>query len=235
METDTPTTPTSIDTNTALYRLLTWLSPAYPIGAFSYSQGLETAVALNIVSDIGTTQGWLEDALVHGSVWSDAVFFANSYRAPDLHALKDVNDFALAMQPAAELKAESLALGRAFVQTTLLAWPCDKLQSAQDLLGEEFAYPCAVACAAAGHGIALPAAQQAWLHAGVSNLISAAIRLVPLGQSEGQKILANLEEMIMATATKAQETELDELSTGALMAEICAMKHETQHVRLFRS
>ncbi|NNF80538.1 MAG: urease accessory protein UreF [Rhizobiales bacterium] len=232
-----PGTPTimSTDTNTALYRLLTWLSPAYPIGAFSYSQGLETAVDLKLIVDAEMTQRWLEDMLQNGSVWSDAVIFANCHKAADLSALKEINQFALALQPAAELKAESLALGRAFVQTTLLAWPCEKLESALDLIGEDFGYPCAVACAAAGHAIALPQAQQAWLHAAISNLISAAVRLVPLGQSDGQRILANLEEKILSAAVNARQTELADLATSGLMAEICAMRHETQHVRLFRS
>ncbi len=234
MDPDTPTI-TNTETNSALYRLLTWLSPAYPIGAFSYSQGLETAVDLKLVVDATTTQQWLEDMLHHGSVWSDAVIFANSHKATDLSALKEINDFALALQPAAELKAESLALGRAFVQTTMLAWPCEKLEGAVDLMGEEFAYPCAVACAAAGHKIALPEAQQAWLHASISNLISAAVRLVPLGQSDGQRILANLERDILNAAVKARQTDLVDLATSGLSAEICAMRHETQRVRLFRS
>lgn len=234
MDPDTPTIM-NIDTNTALYRLLTWLSPAYPIGAFSYSQGLETAVELKLIDDALTTQQWLEDMLHHGSVWSDAVIFANSHKAADLGALKETNAFALALQPAAELKAETLALGRAFVQTTTLAWPCEKLEGALKLIGEEFAYPCAVACAAAGHGIALPEAQQAWLHAAISNLISAAVRLVPLGQSDGQRILASLERDIHAASVKARQTDLADLTTSGLMTEICAMRHETQHVRLFRS
>lgn len=228
-------TTMTTETNTALYRLLTWLSPAYPVGAFSFSQGLETAVDRKLVTDVESARRWLEDILEHGSIWSDAIIFANSHSATNIATLEQINEFALAFQPSAELKAETLALGRAFVQTTLLAWPSPLLEEADRTIGEDFAYPCAVACAASGHDIELIPALQAWCHSSVSNLVSAAIRLVPLGQSDGQRILAALEGQILATAEKAAETHLDDLVTSSLMAEICSMRHETQHVRLFRS
>ncbi|MEM7426366.1 MAG: urease accessory protein UreF [Pseudomonadota bacterium] len=223
------------ETNTALYRLLTWLSPAYPVGAFSFSQGLETAVHHKLVTDMDSTRRWLQDILEYGSIWSDAAIFANAHGATTISTIEEINEFALAFQPSAELKAETLALGRAFVQTTLLAWPSPLLEVANQTIGENFAYPCAVACAASGHDIELIPALQAWCHSSVSNLVSAAIRLVPLGQSDGQKILAALERQILTTAERAAETHLDNLVTSSLMAEICSMQHETQHVRLFRS
>ncbi len=229
------------ESSSALYRLLTWLSPAYPVGAFAYSQGLETAIARGLVTDCAATQDWIEDSLRSGSLWSDAVIFARAHEAarerdgPDNPTLAEINLFALAFQPARELREETLALGSAFLRTTQQAWPCDALRLVEEALGSETAYPLAVASAAAGHGIAAEPALEAWLHAGVSNLISAAIRLVPLGQSEGQSLLAGLEPVIAETAARAAETRLDDLTTNNLMAEICAMAHETQHTRLFRS
>ncbi len=222
----------------ALYRLLTWLSPAYPVGAFAYSQGLETAIARGIVTDLATTRDWIEDGLTSGNLWSDAVIFTRAQEAAqarDEKALSEINAFALAFQPAKELRQESLALGSAFLRTTQQAWPCDALASVGENIGAEAAYPLAVATAAAGHGISRAPALEAWLHAAVSNLVSAAIRLVPLGQSEGQTILANLEQVIAETATRAAITRLEDLTTNNIMAEICAMTHETQHTRLFRS
>lgn len=222
----------------ALYRLLTWLSPAYPVGAFAYSQGMETAIARGIVTDLASTRDWIEDGLTSGSLWSDAVIFARAQdaaQARDEKALSEINAFALAFQPAKELRLESLALGSAFLRTTQQAWPCDALARIAQTLGTETAYPLAVASAAAGHGITPAPALEAWLHAAVSNQISAALRLVPLGQSEGQTILATLEPIIAETASKAARTRLEDLTTNTIMAEICSMTHETQHTRLFRS
>lgn len=231
------------EASSVLYRLLTWLSPTYPVGAFAYSQGLETAIARSLVTDRASTQDWLTDSLMAGSLWSDAVIFARAHDAArdgDGPILAELNAFALAFQPALELRQETLALGSAFLRTTREAWPCAALELLADTVGAHSknagpAYPLAVASAAAGHGIPAEPALEAWLHAGVSNLISAAIRLVPLGQSDGQRILAALEPAIAETATRAAATPLEALTTNNLMAEICAMTHETQQPRLFRS
>lgn len=231
-------TPMTREASPALYRLLTWLSPAYPVGAFAYSQGLEAAIARGLVTDRASAQDWLTDSLTAGSLWSDTVIFARAQEAAqsgDGPTLAEINAFALAFQPALELRQETLALGNAFLRTTREAWPCATLELLADTVGENPAYPLAVACAAAGHGIAAEAALEAWLHAGVSNLISAAIRLVPLGQSDGQRILAALEPIIAEAAARAAATPLEALTTNSLMAEICAMTHETQQPRLFRS
>lgn len=226
------------ETSPALYRLLTWLSPAYPVGAFAYSQGLEAAIARGLVTDRASTEAWIADSLTAGSLWSDAVFFARAYEAAqgsDGPALAEINAFALTFQPALELRQETLALGNAFLRTTREAWPCAALDLLAAEVGENPAYPLAVASAAAGHGIAAETALEAWLHANVSNFISAAIRLVPLGQTDGQRILAALEPMIAETTTRAAATPLEALTTNNFMAEICAMTHETQQPRLFRS
>ncbi len=230
--------PMTSESSPALYRLLTWLSPAYPVGAFAYSQGLEAVIARNLVTDRTSTQDWLTDSLTAGSLWSDAVIFARAYEAAresDGPALAEINAFALAFQPALELRHETLALGNAFLRTTREAWPCATLDLLATEVGDGPAYPLTVACAATGHGIPSDPALEAWLHAGVSNLISAAIRLVPLGQTDGQRILAALEPAIAETATRATATPLEALTSNNLMAEICAMTHETQQPRLFRS
>ena len=223
------------DAISPLYRLLTWLSPAYPVGAFSYSQGLETAVTQGLVNDETSTEEWIEDSLTGGTQWSDAVIFASAMKAPAIETVAAVNEFALAFPVAAELRAETLAMGRAFAQTTMLAWPCDRLEAALKELRDDITYPVAVACAAAGHGIDKAQATEAWIHAGASNLVSAAVRLVPLGQTAGQRILARLEPTIVAQATAAGAKPLEDLATSTLLADICAMNHETQKTRLFRS
>ncbi|MBA5777067.1 urease accessory protein UreF [Stappia sp. F7233] len=222
----------------ALYRLMTWLSPSYPVGAFAYSQGLEGAVTLGHVHDRHSAGEFISESLDCGALWSDAVILAASHKAAaaqDWPALKEINGFARAFLLTAELKLESLSLGRAFLDTTAEAWPTSMLHRLRQGVLGEIAYPVAVASAAAGHGIALTQTLEACLHAGVANLVSAAIRLVPLGQSEGQSIIAGLEGKIRAVAERAMTTEIEDLATASFAAEISSMLHETQTTRLFRS
>lgn len=221
----------------ALYRLLTWLSPSYPVGAFAYSQGLEGAITGGSIRNADTVRQWLLDGLEFGALWSDAIVFARSHEAAnadDRDALLEINAFARAFQPTRELRLETLAQGRAFIEVTAKAWPCEPVENFSKS-GREIAYPVAVASAVAGHGIACEAALDAWLHAAVSNLVSAAIRLVPLGQTEGQCLIAALEADLRSARDRAIETPLDALSTASFAMEIASMHHETQETRLFRS
>lgn len=222
----------------AIYRLLTWLSPSYPVGAFSYSQGLETAIENGLVPDASSLQDWLESSLSGGMLWSDAVLFARAHEAASAAGssdLLDVVEFAAAFQPGAELRMETMAQGDAFLKVTSQVWPCAGLEKLMRIKRPEIAYPIAVACAAAGHCIGLGLSLEAWLHASAANLVSAAIRLVPLGQTHGQRVLAAIEPAISGTVTAARETPLSELATNNFLAEICSMQHETQTTRLFRS
>jgi len=222
----------------ALYRLLTWLSPSFPVGAFSYSQGLEAAIEARLVACEASMAGWLEDSLDGGPLWSDAVIFARAHDAgmANRHVgLLEVASFATAFQPSAELRMESLAQGEAFMAAAAQAWPCTSLETLRQVAGARVPYPVAVAVAAAGHGINDRAALHAWLHAGVSNLVSAAIRLVPLGQNQGQRLLAGVEAAIVGARDAALRQPLSRLTTNCLMADICSMNHEIQHTRLFRS
>jgi urease accessory protein len=222
----------------ALYRLMTWLSPSFPVGAFSYSQGLEAAIAVGVVDSEKSMAGWLEDSLSGGPLWSDAVIFARAHdaaRANRHFPLLDVANFATAFQPTAELRMETLSQGSAFMSAAAQSWPCAQLETLRQAAGAEVAYPVAVAVAAAGHGIEERAALHAWLHAAVSNLVSAAIRLVPLGQNQGQRLLAGIEAAVAEARDAALLTPLSRLTTNCLMADICSMNHETQHTRLFRS
>lgn len=224
--------------NPGLYRLLTWLSPSYPVGAFSYSQGLETAIGRELVQDTASLQAWIESSLSGGTLWSDAVLFACAHEAAPVAgsgSLSEVVEFAAAFQPSAELRLETMAQGDAFLKVTRQAWPCGALENLMRIRRRDIAYPVAVGCAAAGHGIGLNAALDAWVHASVSNLVSAAIRLVPLGQTQGQEVLASVEPAIAGVVELAQQTLLCDIATKSFVAEICSMQHETQTTRLFRS
>jgi urease accessory protein len=222
----------------ALYRLMSWLSPAYPVGAFSYSSGLEWAVEAGDIRDVATLREWLETILTQGNGGSDAVFFVRAHaaaRAPDDGALRAVAELACAFAPSKERHLETTAQGRAFVETTLAAWPCATLDRLLAAWTGPIAYPVAVAVAAAGHDIAVKPALTAYLHAVTANLISAGVRLIPLGQTDGQRALAALAPVIAATAEVALATPLDAVGAATFRADIASMRHETQYTRLFRS
>lgn len=222
----------------ALYRLLTWLSPAFPVGAFSYSQGLESAVSSGLVANETDMAAWLNDTLSGGQLWSDAVIFARAHDAACSRrhiALLDVVTFARAFQPSAELKLETLSQGEAFCAAVVQGWPCKAMDVLRQVAPDNVPYPVAVGVACAGHGIGRSQALHSWLHASVSNLVSAAIRLVPLGQNQGQRLLVGIEPAIRTARDQAADLPLSRLTTNCLMADICSMQHETQHTRLFRS
>ena len=222
----------------ALYRLMTWLSPSYPVGAFSYSGGLEYAVEAGDVRDVATLQSWLTSIVAHGSGGSDAVLFVHAHRAietGDDKLLHEVAELAAAFVSSRERHLETTAQGRAFVEATRAAWPCDALDRLAAVWDGPVAYPVAVAVAAAGHGIALEQALPAYLQAVAANLVSAGVRLIPLGQTDGQRAVAALEPVIAATAARALITALADIGSATLRADIAGMRHETQYTRLFRS
>jgi len=222
----------------ALYRLQAWLSPSYPIGAFSFSSGLEWAVEAGDVIDAKTLQGWLAVILADGGGFCDAVFFVYAYRAAERSddiALAAVAELAAAFAPSRERHLETTAQGDAFLAATRAAWPCAALDRLDAAWPGACAYPVAVAAASAGHGVALALALGAFLHAVAANLISAGVRLIPLGQTDGQRVLAALEPVIAAAAARALATPLDEVGSAAFRADLASLRHETQYTRLFRS
>ncbi len=217
---------------------MAWLSPAYPVGAFSYSSGIEWAVEAGDIKDAETLRAWLAVMLGEGGGFCDAVFFVHAHRAiaeKDDAALCAVAELAAAFVPSKERFLETTAQGRAFLDATRAAWPCPALERLDAVWKGPVALPVAVGVACAGHGIAREAALHAFLHALVANWISAGVRLIPLGQTDGQRVLVALEEAVAAAATRALETPLDEVGNCALRADLASMRHETQYTRLFRS
>ena len=222
----------------ALYRLMAWLSPAYPVGAFSYSGGIEWAVEAGDIKDAETLRRWLAVMLGEGGGFCDAVFFVHAHRAiaaDDDTALRAVAELAAAFVPSKERFLETTAQGRAFLEATGAAWPCPALARFAAAWSGPVALPVAVGVACAGHGIACDTALNAFLHALVANWISAGVRLIPLGQSDGQRVLAALEGAVAAAAARALATPLEEVGSSALRADLAGMRHESQYTRLFRS
>lgn len=222
----------------ALYRLMAWLSPAYPVGAFSYSSGIEWAVEQGDIKDADTLKNWLSVMLAEGGGFCDAVLFVHAHRAveaADDKALRAVAELAAAFAPTRERHLETTAQGNAFIEATRAAWVCAALDTLKRLWEGPVAYPVAVAVTAAGHGVAVMPALAAFLQAVVSNWISAGVRLVPLGQTDGLRVLAALEPAVAATAARALAATLDDLGSSAFRADLASARHETQYTRLFRS
>ena len=222
-----------------LYRLLAWLSPAYPIGAFSYSHGVETAVEEGFITDRVSLVGWLQTVLTDGTGRVDGALFAAAWRAADAKDWKTfdaIAERAAAWRGTSEMALESRQQGGSFLSITKNAWKHPDLEAAHARLAGEIALPVAVALASAVHGIALEMALSGYLHAFTANLISAALRTVPLGQSDGQLALAALEAYVNQTARAAMAVQsLDEVGTATPLLDWCSLRHETQYTRLFRS
>ncbi len=222
-----------------LYRLLAWLSPSYPVGAFSYSHGVETAVEEGLIKDRASLVAWLDSVLRRGTGCVDGALFAAGWRAAceeDWSAFDAIAERAAAWRGTSEMALESRQQGGSFLSITRTAWPHPALDEVHQRLQGELALPLAVALAASVHGITLDAALSGYLHAFTANLISAALRSVPLGQTDGQIALAALEASVSDAVRAAIAVEsLDEVGTATPLLDWCSLRHETQYTRLFRS
>jgi urease accessory protein len=232
--------PTDISESEAasLYRLMTWLSPSFPVGAFSYSSGLEWAVEAGDITDAASLRQWLASMLVNGAGICDGIFLAHAYRAAssgDDALLADIVELASAFAPSRERHLETTAQGRAFIEIARAAWHNALLDRLITSCKAAIVYPVAVGLVSAAHAIPLAPTLHAFLHAVTSNWISAGARLVPLGQTDSQRVLAQLEPDVAATAKRALVTSLDDLGSATFRADLASMRHETQYTRLFRS
>lgn len=214
-----------------LLRLMTLLSPSFPVGGFAYSSGLEQAVADRLVTDSPSLEEWLSSIVQRGSIWNDAVLLAESHRRVGTgNSIAEIVDLAEALAGSKERHLEQQNLGGAFidaVKASGLALPTS--------ISDRAAYPVAIAAIAAAQGLDLESALGAFLHAFVSNQIQCAIRLGVLGQNGGVALLSRFEPAILETAKQANLSTLDDLGASSLMADICAMRHETLYSRIFRS
>jgi len=220
----------------ALYRLMSWLSPNFPIGAFSYSHGLEYAVEAGRVTDAASLAEFIETVLRDGTGRIDGVLFREAWTRTvqaDAAGLAEIAELGAAFQPSAEIALESRAQAAAFLTAVRASWSAPGL----DLLAAETetSYPVAVAVACAAHGIALEDGISAYFHGLAANLVSAGVRLIPLGQTDGQATLAALESAVVAASAAALVTPLADLGAAAPLLDLASMHHETQYTRLFRS
>lgn len=221
----------------SLYRLMTWLSPAYPVGSFSYSHGIETAVAHGVVDDRATLENWISGHVRVGAGMSDAILFRHAYVAfasGDDSEVDTLMETARALAATAEIKLQTEQQGRAFVEATADAWSCEPIARLESK-AESIPFPVAVSAACAGHDIDPDAGVSAYLTELVANLVSAGMRLIPLGQRDGQRAIANLEPVIADAVRQSATASLDDIGSAAPAIDLASMRHENQYTRLFRS
>ncbi|MBX4876506.1 urease accessory protein UreF [Rhizobium bangladeshense] len=215
----------------AVLRLTAWLSPAFPIGGFAYSSGLERAVADGLVTDAASLAEWIGTLIGHGSTWNDAVLLAESHRRQaEAARLAEIAALAEALAGSRERHQETILLGEAFLAAAR-AWPDAVFQR----LPGKTAYPIVVGAVAGAHGIRPEKVLAVFLHAYASQAVSAGIRLGVAGQASGVAVLAGLEEHIAKVARRAAGSTLDDLGSATVQADIAILRHETQTTRLFRS
>jgi urease accessory protein len=219
-------------------RLATWFSPSFPIGGFSYSHGLEAAFEAGLVSGRAGLAGWIEGLMAFGSARNDAILFRETYRlAPDVDPIAEI---AAALSPSAELRAETLNQGEAFLRAVRQGWPEFAGVAAEGPgsvpnSATPFALPVAAGLCCALAGMPLRASLLAYLHAFAANIVSAALRSMPVGQSDGLAVQAMLEPAIAQLAEQALDLDLDDLGAATPMLDWLSATHETQYSRLFRS
>ena len=232
---------TAMITDQALYQLVSWLSPGFPVGAYAYSHGLEFAVEEERVTDETTLRQWVEAIISYGAGRSDAILFCAAWRAvdgDDAAALENAVILADAHRGTSEMALESSAQGTAFIQTVQACWTSsafDRWVAVLNNTERPISYAIAVAVAAASADVPLRSALIVYLQAFSANLISAGVRLVPLGQTAGQKVQAALQEIVIAAADAGLARSLDDIGVAAPLVDWTSAQHETQYTRLFRS
>jgi urease accessory protein len=210
-------------TESAVLTLAQWFSPAYPIGSFAYSHGMEWAIETGGVHDSATLGAWVGDVLEYGAGCNDALFLAAAYGSDDP---RDVNNICRAFAPSKERLMEADLQGAAFGEITSEIWGHDM---------PPMAYPVAVGWAARLGELPLSLTSQMYLQSFASALISVGMRLIPLGQRKGHRLIQGFAPLCGRIAEQTANGDLDALSATAFLPDIASMKHETQYSKVFRT
>jgi len=212
-------------TATEILTLTQWFSPAFPVGAFAYSHGLEWAIDSGDVTNKEQSEAWISDVLRHGAGWNDSLFLGAAYRAGTTD-VDEIDSISRAFSASAERLKETRLQGEAFCEIIAKVW-------AADLKG--LTYPVAVGRAARLQGLPLELTTQFYLQAFIANFAAVTMRLVPLGQTEGQRMIREMTPLCSQVAAQASCAALDDLGSSAFLSDIASMKHETQYSRIFRT
>jgi urease accessory protein len=225
----------------ALLRLQSWLSPAFPIGSYGYSHGLEWAVEAGYIHRRKSLVDWLEADLCYGSGRNEAIFFSEAWRCAvigDRAKLFEIAEMAAAFRGTSEFALESSQQAAACLATLRQVWPDGLLDWLSNTLCEHHVHAAlgvVLGIRAARQGIPARLALPAFLQSYVANLVTAGVRLIPLGQTDGQLAIAELEEAVLVATAQAEKAAIEDLGSAAFMVDLCSMAHETQYTRLFRS
>jgi urease accessory protein len=225
----------------ALLRLHSWLSPAFPAGSYSYSHGLEWAVEAGHIRDRKSLVDWLEADLCYGSGRNEAIFFSEAWRCTigdDRAKLFEIAELAAAFRSTAELALESSQQAASCLATLRQIWPDCVLDWLSEVLCSNRVQPAlavVLGARSASQNIPVGLALPAFLQSYVANLVTAGVRLIPLGQTDGQLAIAELEEVVLAASAQAKNATMDHLGSVGFMVDLASMTHETQYTRLFRS
>jgi urease accessory protein len=225
----------------ALLRLQSWLSPAFPTGAYSYSHGLEWAIEAGYVQDRKSLVDWLEADLCYGSGRNEAIFFSEAWRctSDDDHArLFEIAELAATFRGTSEFALESSQQGASCLATLRQVWPDRILDWLLETLRKRHVQPAlavVLGVRSARERIPASVALPAFLQSHITNLVSAGVRLIPLGQTDGQLAIAELEKAVLVASEQARKATMDDLGSAAFMVELASMAHETQYTRLYRS
>ncbi|MBO1326495.1 urease accessory protein UreF [Acetobacter sp. TBRC 12305] len=214
-------------------RLLSWVSPAFPTGGYAYSHGLEWAVERGDVCDVQTLCAWTYALLQHGSLGNDLVILHAAWVAgEDDDRLRDIAQFACATATSRERYEETTYQGEAFLRA---AGVWNVTPPSTVLAGQRWPLPVAQGLVFRRGGVACRQAVLSGGYAAMAALVSAAVRLVPLGQTDGLHALARLEPALAAAARHAQDQTLEDVGGACFGSDLAAMYHETQETRLFRT
>jgi urease accessory protein len=225
----------------ALLRLQSWLSPAFPTGSYSYSHGIEWAVEAGHIYDRKSLVDWLEADLCYGSGRNEAIFFIEAWRSAiddNRGKLLEIAELAAAFRGTSEFALETSQQATACLATLRRVWPDPLLKSLSELLSDLKIAPVfsvILGVRAARQDIPATLALPAFLQSYVANWVTAGVRLIPLGQTDGQLAIAELEPTVLAVATQAERATIHDLGSAAFMVDLASASHETQYTRLFRS
>ena len=225
----------------SLLRQQSWLSPTFPIGSYSYSHGIEWAVEAGHIHDRASLIDWLEADLCYGSGRNDAIFFIEAWRSAvddDKERLLDIAELAAVFRGTSEFALETSQQATACLATLRRVWPDPLLETLSELLSDLRIAPAlsvVFGIRAAKENIPATLTLTAFLQSYLANLVTAAIRLIPLGQTDGQLCIAELEPAVLAMATKTEQATIQDLGSAAFMVDLASASHETQYTRLFRS
>ena len=214
-----------ISINPKTHKVMAWLSPSFPLGAFAYSHGLEFEISEGNVSTSEELYEWLKDILRFGSVWNDLVLFCNSYKT-DVNSLNELSGIAKAFAQSKERYYETIEMGNAFSKI---------ISSIEGVYLKGMPLPIIMGYIAKIENVSLPYILPLYAHSFISNLVSVSIRLLPLGQTDAQKLLFSLFPIIDDVAKEALKSNIGDMRNKCVLADLASMKHETLKVRLFKS